>query len=172
MELVNLHSVKETVRGILTNYLETNKCRKTPERYAILDAIYDTGGYFTMEELIVKLTEKKFLVSRATLYNAIRLFIELRLVVRHRFQSGTKYEACYASDNHCHLICTVCGKVTDSDIPEVSKALSAAKLRRFRKDCYSLYVYGICSLCQNRLKREKKTSKKLKVGAEKSHRKQ
>jgi Fur family transcriptional regulator, ferric uptake regulator len=160
MELVNLHNVRETVRGILTNYLEANNCRKTPERYAILDAIYNIGGYFTMDELIAKLAEMKFLVSRATLYNAMRLFIELRLVVRHRFQTGTKYEACYACNNHCHLICTTCGKVMDSDIPEISKALSNAKIRRFRKDCYSLYVYGICISCQNRLKRDKKTSNK------------
>lgn len=160
MELVNLHDVRETVKGILTNYLETNKCRKTPERYAILDAIYNIGGYFTMDELIAKLTEMNFPVSRATLYNAMRLFIELRLVVRHRFQTGTKYEACYASINHCHLICTICGKVIDSDIPEISKALSDAKIRRFRKDCYSLYVYGICVSCQNRLKRNRKTSNK------------
>lgn len=160
MELVNLHDVRETVKEILTNYLETNKCRKTPERYAILDAIYNIGGYFTMDELIAKLTEMNFPVSRATLYNAMRLFIELRLVVRHRFQTGTKYEACYASNNHCHLICTICGKVIDSDIPEISKALSDAKIRRFRKDCYSLYVYGICVSCQNRLKRNRKTSNK------------
>lgn len=160
MELVNLHDVREIVKGILTNYLETNKCRKTPERYAILDAIYNIGGYFTMDELIAKLTEMNFPVSRATLYNAMRLFIELRLVVRHRFQTGTKYEACYASSNHCHLICTICGKVIDSDIPEITKALSDAKIRRFRKDCYSLYVYGICVSCQNRLKRNRKTSNK------------
>lgn len=160
MELVNLHNVRETVKGILTNYLEANKCRKTPERYAILDAIYSIGGNFTMDELIAKLAEMKFPVSRATLYNAMRLFIELRLVVRHRFQTGTKYEACYAVSNHCHLICTTCGKVINSDIPAVSKALSDAKIRRFRKDCYSLYIYGICVSCQNKLKRSKKTSNK------------
>lgn len=34
-------NVKNAVRQILDNYLETNKCRKTPERYAILNAIYD-----------------------------------------------------------------------------------------------------------------------------------
>lgn len=160
MELVNLHSVKETVKGVLTNFLETNNCRKTPERYAILDAVYSIGGYFTLDELVAEMAEANFLVSRATLYNAIRLFIELRLVVRHRFQTGTKYEACYASNSHCHLICTVCGKVIESDIPEISNVLASAKTRRFRKDCYSLYVYGVCASCQNRLKRNKKPKNK------------
>lgn len=80
-------SVRTTVRQILTNYLEMNNHRKTPERYAILDAVYDINGHFTLEELSDKLAEEnKFPVSRATLYNTLKLFMELRLVIRHRFQ--------------------------------------------------------------------------------------
>lgn len=30
--------VKEVVRSVLTDYIETNHCRKTPERFAVLDA--------------------------------------------------------------------------------------------------------------------------------------
>ena len=37
------------VRTILDNYLESNKHRKTPERYAILDAVYSIGGHFSLE---------------------------------------------------------------------------------------------------------------------------
>ena len=63
-------SNKVTVRNILTNYLELNNHRKTPERYAILDAVYSINGHFTLEELGEKLNgEKNFPVSRATLYN-------------------------------------------------------------------------------------------------------
>ena len=43
--------VKENVRQILNGYLEMKKCRKTPERYAILDAVYSIRGHFTIEEL-------------------------------------------------------------------------------------------------------------------------
>ena len=72
--------VKSMVRKILTDYLEANKHRKTPERYAILDAAYSMKGHFTMEELDGYLAEHSFRVSRATIYNAMRLFQELRLV--------------------------------------------------------------------------------------------
>mgnify|MGYP002528240233 CR=1 FL=1 len=106
-------SVITAVEQILDSYLEMNNHRKTPERYAILRAVYETDGHFTLEELGEKLaTAYKFPVSRATLYNTLNLFLELRLVVRHRFQGSTKYEACYDNDSHCHQICTVCGKVT------------------------------------------------------------
>lgn len=147
------------VRDVLTGYLETGNFRKTPERYAILEAAYSFDTYFTLENLTTRLAEGNFHVSRATLYNTIRLLIELRLVIRHRFQAGTKYEACYASENYCHQICTVCGKVSDVDIPEISEALCRTKFKRFRRECYSLYVYGICSTCHLRMNRSGKTAK-------------
>ena len=80
-------NVRVTVRNILTSYLEQNNLRKTPERFAILDAVYSINGHFTLDELGDKLnTEDRFPVSRATLYNTLRLFMALRLVIRHRFQ--------------------------------------------------------------------------------------
>ncbi len=142
-------NVKVTVRNILTNYLEQNSLRKTPERYAILDAVYSIDGHFTLDELGDKLNEEeRFPVSRATLYNTLKLFMELRLVIRHRFQGTTKYEACYDNNSHSHQICTVCGKVTEFKSQKINDAIANQRLRRFRKDGFSLYIYGICSTCQ------------------------
>ena len=71
---------KASVHQILTEYLELNNYRKTPERYAILDAIYSINGHFTLDELSAKLSDEcHFPVSRGTLYNTLRLFMELRL---------------------------------------------------------------------------------------------
>jgi Fur family ferric uptake transcriptional regulator len=154
-------SVITAVEQILDSYLEMNNHRKTPERYAILRAVYETDGHFTLEELGEKLaTEYKFPVSRATLYNTLNLFLELRLVVRHRFQGSTKYEACYDNDSHCHQICTVCGKVTEVNAPLISRAIEEIRLKRFRRDGYTLYIYGICSTCQAKITRRKKLQQK------------
>ena len=153
-------SILQAVEHILDGYLEMNNHRKTPERYAILKAVYSTEGHFTLDELGVKLTEEyRFPVSRATLYNTLNLFMELRLVIRHRFQGSTKYEACYADNNHCHQICTVCGKVTEVKAPEITEAIDAMHLKRFRKDGYTLYIYGICSSCQASITRHKNNQK-------------
>ena len=73
-------NVKAKVRVILDNFLESNHHRKTPERYAILDAVYSLKGHFTLDDLGALLEKKHFRVSRATLYNTMHLFIELRLV--------------------------------------------------------------------------------------------
>jgi Fur family ferric uptake transcriptional regulator len=151
------NNVLKAVERILNNYLELNNHRKTPERYAILQAVYSMDGHFTLDELGQKLNEDyKFPVSRATLYNTLNLFMELRLVTRHRFQGSTKYEACYEGDSHCHQICTVCGKVTEVKTPEIAEAIDNLHLKRFRKDGFTLYIYGICSTCQAAITRQKK----------------
>ena len=156
-------NIKATVKNILTSYLELNRHRKTPERFTILDAVYSITGHFSLEELGDKLAgEYNFPVSRATLYNTLRLLIELRLVVRHRFQSTTKYEACYDNNSHCHQICTMCGKVTEVKSQGVIDAINTMPTRRFHKDGFTLYVYGICSSCQAKQRRRsvKKTDTK------------
>ena len=156
-------SIIDAVERILDNYLEMNNHRKTPERYTILKAIYSIHGHFTLDELNEKLTsELNFPVSRATLYNTLNLFLELRLVIRHRFQGSTKYEACYDNNSHCHQICTMCGKVTEVKSPEIIQAVDNMHLKRFRKDGFTLYVYGVCSTCQSKLTKKKKQEKEIK----------
>ena len=154
--------LNESVKKVLDEYLEVNHHRKTPERYAILEAVYSLPGHFTLEELGAHLEKNNFRVSRATLYNAMRLFLELRLIVRHRLQDGTKYEASYASANHSHQICTVCGKVSEVKSTEIVRVIDNTKLKRFRKDGFALYIYGICSSCQAKLTRRKSRQEKTK----------
>ncbi len=157
-------SIKATVKSILTSYLELNKYRKTPERFTILDAVYSTSGHFTLDELGDKLAkEYNFPVSRATLYNTLKLFLELRLVVRHRLQSTTKYEACYDNNSHSHQVCTMCGKVTEIKSPQVIEAIQQMHTKRFRKDGFSLYIYGVCSTCQAKITRMAKIEESKKT---------
>jgi Fur family ferric uptake transcriptional regulator len=152
-------SVIVAVERLLDNYLEMNNHRKTPERYTILRAIYSINGHFTLDDLKARLAqEMDFPVSRATLYNTLNLFMSLRLVVRHRFQGTTKYEACYDNQSHCHQICTMCGKVTEVKSPEIIAAVENMHLKRFRKDGFTLYVYGVCSTCQTKMTKRKKTT--------------
>ena len=112
------------------------------------------------------LEQRNFPVSRATLYNTMRLFIKLRLVVRHRFIGRTSYEACYASGDHIHQVCTVCGSIREVAAVEVAEAVDKLRLNRFRKEGFSLYIYGVSTRCQQRITRQsekKKTGKQEKI---------
>lgn len=153
----------ETAKQILSSYLEQNNCRKTPERFAILEAIYGLDSYFSIQELGEKLARDNFPVSRATLYNTIKLLMRLRLVVALRLRDGIRYKASVGVSASTQ-VCTMCGKTTDIEIPEVEQLLSRTRLRRFRQDGHALFVYGVCSTCQATLTRfrnkKEKTNKK------------
>lgn len=155
--------IRSAVRQILDEHLETNNQRKTPERYAILDAVYNIKGHFSLEKLDEYLTEQNFRVSRATLYNTLKLFTKIRIVVCHRLQTGTKYETCYDNRDHCHQICTICGKVTEINSQKIIEAVNETRLRRFKKDGFTLYIYGVCSSCQAQMTRRKVSKDKTKI---------
>lgn len=124
--------------------------RVTLQRQLILDAVCESGGHSTPEQIYERVRAKSTAINRATVYRTLDLLRELQVVVAADIGDGhTGYELAGETPHH-HLICRKCGIQQQVDHKTI-KSLSA-KIKReyqFSVDLNHLTLFGLCEQCHN-----------------------
>lgn len=144
-------------RQNLADYLRLNSQRNTPERNALLEAIYQSDVPLQAEELSRLMSEgSRLRISRATVYNNLKLFEEAGLVRKIFKEDRVLFERTDKSKGVVRLICGKCGKTVEIPGDRVRRQIATMHTRRFNPTGWVLNMYGLCSKCATDLKRKQK----------------
>lgn len=135
------------IRERLDTFIKGKGLRHTPQRDAIVDAIFASDEHFTADDLWDKLRGTRVRTSRATLYRTLSLLTEAGLLQEIDLGDGqTTYDPNFLDrPTHNHLVCVDCGKVTEFE-DEHLEILHDCITRRlgFRPVKQSLRIEACC----------------------------
>lgn len=143
----------DIIKEVLRRYLQDKGFRNTPERYTILEEIYNMDQHFNVDDLYLLMMQKKYHVSKATIYNTIEIFLDAGLIRKHQFGektlSSSSYEKSYFDKQHDHLV--IYKKEGDKEIEEIIEFCDP-RIQGIKQsieeafgvtiDSHSLYFYG------------------------------
>ena len=155
-------SLQSTVAAQFRDFLIAHQCRQTRERFAILDAIYDIEGTFTIEDLQQTMQDRRFPVSIGTLYQTTQLLVQANLLIRHPFSSSAAVFERIADDRpRSYQICNNCHRITRIKSKELASSLETYHPRSFHITHRIVYVYGTCASCQRQTRKQLKIHQQL-----------
>lgn len=123
--------------------------RLTPQRMMILEAIADSGGHLSAEEIHETVRTAYPYLDISTVYRTLDLLKTLHLVSETDLGRGPAQYELLSKGLHHHLICTECREILDvpnSLLDSLRHAMSEEY--DFHAEIEHLAVFGICSNCK------------------------
>ena len=128
----------------LKKILQDKNIRISHQRLLILDYLITHPIHPTAEMIFSDLVTKDPVISQATVYNSLNLFVKNKLVKELDFNMSSKrYE--FKRPNHGHFICESCGKIQDLEISDMKKP---DMLKDYIIDTTEVIYRGVCPECK------------------------
>lgn len=140
-------------------FLQSRGKRMTQPKRQLLDQVYSRHEHFDAESLIEQLpaASKAGHIGRATVYRALKEFVEAGLLREFKLDGRSVYEHDYGYPQHDHLYCTQCQELIEFQSDELLELLnSVAGEHRFRVGGHRLIISGVCEPCRKSKRRSRK----------------
>jgi Fe2+ or Zn2+ uptake regulation protein len=124
--------------------------RKSKNRNRILGLLRSTDSHPTADWVYEQLKKEFPKLSLGTVYRNLTILLDLGLAKKIHF-TGTfdRFEA--NTEPHYHLICELCGKILDFEMPVYHELNSqASQLTGFTVHYHKLEFFGVCEECKQK----------------------
>ena len=134
-------------------YLRDHNLPVTPQRMAIADVVLGSGSHLSADDVARELRRRGSAAGLATVYRTIEVLLRSGLVVERDFGEGFKrYEAARDIPQHEHLLCSLCGKVTEFRDERLERITTLiAEQHQFSRQGHRLVITGTCAECRRGL---------------------
>lgn len=131
-------------------YLREHGLPVTAQRLAIADIVLEATRHLSAEDVATELKRRGSSAGLATVYRTIDLLVKSGLVVERDFGEGfRRFEPARDAPHHEHLMCSVCGKVTEFRDERLERMTTlVAEANGFARQRHRLVIYGVCAECQ------------------------
>lgn len=138
--------MKTKIQPVLEQ-LKKSGIRITPQRHAIFAYLLAVDTHPTADEIYRALEGKFPNMSIATVYNNLRLFVEVELIQELTYgDDASRFDANIA--NHYHIMCNQCNKIVDLFIPNIEWIEQLAmKDTGFMIEGHRMELHGTCPAC-------------------------
>ena len=126
--------------------------RVTRQRALILDAVCAGEGHTSLGEVFARVRRVDRTIDRSTVYRALRLFVELGLVLTADTGGGElRYEITKPHPHH-HLVCRGCGREQEIGA-DALRAMTdhVSRQHGFRVATDHLVLFGLCAACSRQM---------------------
>lgn len=131
------------------NLLHKNKLKATDERLFVIDLLVSVKSPQTISQILEKCKNLK--IHESTLYRIMAMFQKKGIVKKIDFKENTaRYEIADHDDDHHHIVCTNCKKISDFTGCDSDKIIkkALAQTKDFKKiNSHSFELFGICKKC-------------------------
>ncbi|MBM7613958.1 Fur family transcriptional regulator [Alkaliphilus hydrothermalis] len=143
----------ENLMEELKDRLKEKGLKLTPQRRATLEVLFtNQGEHLNTEEIYDIVKEKCPEIGLATVYRTLQLLDEMGLISKLNLDDGcSRYEYNNHDDDHQHhhLICQICGGVTEVEIDLLEQLEDAIENEyKFKIKDHKVKFFGICSKCE------------------------
>jgi len=122
--------------------------RNTWQKTAVLEQLSNTDEFVSAQELHQKISQSGKKLGLTTVYRALTEMVEQGMADLLSISDGEmRYRIC-TPEHHHHLICRVCGKTVEFDMPGFEElALEVAKANGFTELSHEIELFGVCAGC-------------------------